>query len=259
MRKNAQLTIFMGIGLIIMLALVLLSYSGSDPGSSGASPGVDAAGIRGFVESCMSRVGEWAVYDVALQGGYYAAPELSAPFFYMDIPYYWHNETSFVPSGQEIEKQLALYVFDALNSSCLDDFAPFREQGYSVTGARLDNPSEISAAIVRGGVDFSLAHPFRFSRGESSISVDSFHAVVPLDIGKARDLGGMFIEEQRKHPNEIPLSAFAVLANSNNFTFGITYLSEDEIIYSLNFDVPHKEPLTYAFVGRYDWSDLRDG
>ncbi|MBS3111317.1 hypothetical protein J4435_04430 [Candidatus Woesearchaeota archaeon] len=257
MQKRAQITIFLVIAIIMIGTLFLLSYSQDT--IDAIRPSADTTGIKGFVQSCMSQIGEWAVYDTSLQGGYYTPPEPNFPYFYVAIPYYWNNQAASIPSQGEIEQELAAYLFDNINHTCLNDFNDFRKLGYRIYGARLSDPSEISAVMRDGSVLFTLRHPISFEKGNSKTTLDSFQVSIPLDMKKPYDLSNAVIAEQSRYPNEMPLSSLAALAAANNFTFEITYFGEDDVLYSLIFDVPHKEPLVYGFMARYDWSELRYG
>ena len=258
MQKRVQIKVFLAIGFVMVAALFLLSY-GEDALDSVRPSSQNPSVIESFIESCISQVGEWAVYDTSLQGGYYIPPEPAFPYFYADIPYYWYNRTASMPSQEQAERQLALYLFDNINHTCLNDFSDFRKLGYKVYGTGLSDPGEVSAAMRDDDVLFTLRHPISFEKGNSKTTLDSFQVSIPLDMKKPYDLSNAVIAEQSRYPNEMPLSSLAALAAANNFTFEITYFGEDDVLYSLIFDVPHKEPLVYGFMARYDWSELRYG
>ncbi len=258
MEKRAQLSIFVIIGFVIMVTSLLLLYTPENQNPLQGLSGESAA-FRGFVESCMSQVGERAIYDTSLQGGYYRPPELSAQYFYIDVPYYWRNGTNYMPAKDQLESELALYLFENLNTGCLDDFTSFKEIGYNVSGAALNTVNEVSAIIRNGDVLFSIRHPIGFTKEDTTLAISSFQAAVPIDLKKAYDITGLILQEQREYPHEIPLSFISLLAKEKNFTFGVMNYGDDEILYSMVFDIPFKEPLVYGFVSRYDWSELRHG
>ena len=178
---------------------------------------------------------------------------MSTRFVSLYLPYYWLNGASLLPALEDIENQLALYLMDNINV-CLNDFLPYKELGYEIV---YKEGFESDAAITPNNVIFSMEYPIELKKGSSSSSFSSFNAKVDVNIRQAYSYAAAVVEEQKKHPNEIPESFINSLAYRNGFTMEMVDYNKDEEVISLLIPQKNKDELIYAFVHKYNWSELR--
>jgi len=260
MQKRGQITIFILISLIVVIAFFVVSYiDGQDQEEKVLQNNDFSVSFQSYVESCVKSVGEQAVYDVALQGGYYIPAELSVPYYNAHMTYYWYNGTNLLPGKELIESELEIYLLDNV-FDCFDGFTPFIDTGYSVNEIDpLGDSIQAKVNIRPHDVLFTFEYPISLKKGTLTAEYDKYQAAVPLEFEKAYSLASSIVDEQKKYPNEKPLSFISLLALENDFTFELIDYENDDVIYSLVFNDTIGKPLIYSFASKYDWSEYRYG
>ncbi len=165
MNKKGQVTLFVILGLVIVIGLAFYFYiqNRSQPILNVERFTGEVGRVQAYVESCIEQVGRRGLDELGRHGGYIDPlnPEYT-PFTidynnidqsesdlaFLDyrnkdsgIVYWqyakssddcWHCEVSSLsPPIASMEEQLGLYIDDNLQS-CLDDFSSFKEQGYII-------------------------------------------------------------------------------------------------------------------------------
>jgi len=251
MPTKAQLSVFFIIAIVIVAAFVAVTFISKEDTKTEIPTNDFSISFQSYVENCLRAVGEQAIYENSLQGGYYSLPEQTLPFFLAYVPYYWYNKTNLMPSKETMEFELAYYVYDHI-AQCLNNFEPFEQQGYQITA---NNEPIVAASVLNGKVSFAFDYFVEISKGESKKTFSGFNTDVPIDLLRATGYVAQIMEEQEKYPNESPISFITLLAEQNNFSFEIVDENESDAVYGLIFDVPGKQPLVYGFAAHYDWSN----
>ena len=128
--KRGQITIFIIIGLIIVIAVGLFYLKSSVetkelekiPDYQIAEP------IRFFVQSCLDNVVDNGIFYTNFQGGYYDVPN-SLYYFFAEIPFYFYLGNDALPDKATFESEFSKYVKNEL-PICINNFEAFKEMGY---------------------------------------------------------------------------------------------------------------------------------
>ena len=245
MKKRGQTTVFIVIGVVIVLIALLVVYLDSKKIIGKRGDDFNTNPVSTFIESCLETNLKAGVNYVGLQGGYYNEPVISKYYSYYNIPYYWYNNQSHVPEISVIEQEISEYVKNYL-PSCINDFKIFGDSKYEI------EQGEISAktTINELGVQISIDYPIVIKSEGKSVSIDRFSSSVSGDLKKAYDASRLIIEEQKKTPNEMPLGFVAELADEKGFTFE-TITDGSDVIYSLIFG--ENNVFIYNFAANYEW------
>ncbi|MAG73049.1 hypothetical protein CL620_01930, partial [archaeon] len=133
MQKRGQLTVFIVVGLILLLLLVGFFALQSSITTKGLEPEMpqDVSAIKLFVDGCLMQATGQAVRDVALRGGYVTPPELALTQNQDIVPYYFKDETRHDTSLEFIANQVSLETQTKLGN-CIADFTTFEDQGYDI-------------------------------------------------------------------------------------------------------------------------------
>jgi hypothetical protein len=128
--KKGQITIFIILGILLLLGLVLVLTLKSEVITFNPDEVIltEKGKIETFILSCIKEVGEEAVFLVGLQGGYIEAPQtaLSLPVSPAhSIPYWAYGETTNIPTLEQIKQRIDTYVVDNLRS-CILNLEPFQ-------------------------------------------------------------------------------------------------------------------------------------
>ena len=121
MNKKGQITIFIIIAVIIIGAVILYFLLGNKLNSGISGQYTD--NVYDYVEVCIEEGGEEAIYEISKNGGYNIQPEISTESGY---PYYYINQTSYMPTKENIENELSSYV-QGYTANCVRDFKTFSD------------------------------------------------------------------------------------------------------------------------------------
>ncbi len=172
MKKRAQITLFVIVGLLLITLVYFFLYSinyqkfKSDIVRSTKLP-PDVEGIRQNVELCFKESGENALVLIGLQGGYAVSPIKSYEINNLYVPFYYFEGSNLMPSLKDIESEISDYVSNAMQK-CVDinEIKGFdaRLEKTSISSNIGDNKVIISAnyplTLIKGNVTFKLIQPY---------------------------------------------------------------------------------------------------
>ncbi len=224
-KKRGQVTVFIIIGLVILLIIVLAMIMKSRTTERELTPKLDTVPaefeeLQRFVVGCVDKTGEEAMVKVGEHAGYIDPldPELTGRSFdlgrnptrsevvYMDpqyaVPYWWYLKTPFdctacqlsdedVPSIEELQDQINRYVDHAFKD-CIGDFSEFKEKGIEVTE---NGDPETTSTIGQDTVSIYVNYPITAKLGDKEASLSNFPVDIELrfreiyDLAKAITLG----------------------------------------------------------------------
>lgn len=192
--KKAQITLFMIIGLFLLLSLGLfLYYKSAAEEKPVVLQAIDTASLTSYVESCIEATGKEVVETVALQGGIYE------PVFYKtyqgaNISYWCYGESpnqcvNALLLKEDIAAQIILGIRDKL-PNCFD-FKTMEQQGYTITEGSFDS----TVIIRKDAIDISLEYPITMKKKDEEAIAESFHATLQSSLGELYDTA-LFILNQ---------------------------------------------------------------
>ncbi len=199
---KAQVTIFIIIGLVMLIAVGITLYAAS---LIAKTPKLVKSNVKSFVEDCLKQSGEKAFFDLGQNAGTlitrpvnnvgcsdhecrfyaepYAYPWVKFPFIDGEESFVGYFGDSKLPSLDDIKEKLEENIeFNLL--SCVNDFGVLKEQGVVVK--QLDNPN-VSVLLTKFDhiskekfttvkLDWSLVE----SINKQETRFDSFSAQIPV-------------------------------------------------------------------------------
>lgn len=131
---KAQITIFIILGLVILLAVVFVVFFKKEPAQQ-KEPS-DAKPVEDFVLSCMQQVGKEGLDILGLQSGYIYLPQIIErnPTAHvrldrqgvLKLPMWYYEGEDRTPSLEFMERELAIYIKQNL-PSCTNKFTAFQD------------------------------------------------------------------------------------------------------------------------------------
>jgi hypothetical protein len=123
MGKRGQFTLFVILGIIVLILAGLLIYFRTDLFfyvglSDGLSNPSEVNEIRSEIAECFETLALDSIYYVSANGGYYGLPGDSFYYSYLSVPYYLYGGEIDYPSKEEIEEEI-IYYFDQQYEFCL--------------------------------------------------------------------------------------------------------------------------------------------
>ena len=200
MKKRSQVTLFIIIGLFILVTLALILYVRitADPG-----PGVEKKDpVKRYVEECTKQVTEDALARIGMQAGFVTLDKaaivednvlvsgsVGMPYwFYQDHSGFDRSEMPMLEKSYEgdtsIESQLEHYIGENLQD-CLAGFSVFEAQGTEVAEMGILEPDAI---FTEESVEIQLDYPLRIYEGQGMRTEDDYHVSIPVRLKKVYEL-----------------------------------------------------------------------
>ncbi len=182
MEKRGQITLFIVIGILLIIAVVLIIVYEEQITLSQILPDTlfpqKTGTIENFVESCADNVVRDGMALLGAQGGYIWLPATieNNPLSYVDtglkVPYWHYHTESRIPTLEIMEAHLSRYVNENLRG-CLDNFAAFKDQYDIVEKGDVITETSINDDVVL----FSIMYPFDVidKDGKKVTELEKFH------------------------------------------------------------------------------------
>src|SRR3989339_303224 len=184
--KNAQLTIFIIISILIVAVVVLFFTLRGNLNLPGKPVSPETTKIKNFVQTCLDDSLESVVFKVGENGGYYFPPKVSTPI--LEVPYYIKNNKSLMPSKEDIEREISRGIEREL-FFCIGNFELFSPE-YEITKGKMTPPE---VAIESERVLVEMNYPLTIQKGGSKSKIEDFSSEIPVRLGIVYDAVAEFI------------------------------------------------------------------
>ncbi|MAG02987.1 hypothetical protein CMI42_06625 [Candidatus Pacearchaeota archaeon] len=247
--KRGQATIFIIIGILIMF--VVITFLSFDYHSNNKNQIVINT-INNYIISCLDESLIKSLRFFGTQGIIYDNSDDFRNLTYFNVPYYYYQGESRISSLDESEKIIANYS-GAYFEECINDFKIFIDHNIRETGEK-----EISIKSSEGSVNIFLEYPLIIKKGNYTVNIEGFETGVDFDFKKVYNIAYEFIKEQDENPNYIPMGYLGILSYEEKINIQYSYLTYDDIIYTLTFDRLKllDKPYVLSFAIKYDFSSL---
>lgn len=260
MLKRGQVTVFIIIGILVLLTVGLffvvksVTEEKTEAEQEAIVEAYEFDSIKVFIDHCLERVSNDGVTFVSSRGGYYHVPEPAEDQIFVKIPFYFNVGEKRFPTKEVIAHQIELYIENQMKT-CLNDFAVFKNQGFSFV------EEEMKANVLLGrNILFELDYSLQAQKGGTIKQFREFSYTLPVNFEDVYSIVDQTVLEQEKNPNFVPLGHLSVASQENDFTFEVSYLDNDVVVYSYTFDryLIDGEGYVFVFANRYDWSELAE-
>jgi len=227
-RKKAQVTLFIIIGIVILLGVITVIYISSQ--RTKVTEGeiiriqdvpVSFRPIVNYATKCLEDTAVIAFKKIGEHGGYIDPDDiyLSERAFSIeqdptesdalhlgdqDVVYWWYMESqnncidctwsSLIPTIGEIEDQVDRYIEREMRN-CIAGFRTFTDQGFEVTEENI----EATTTINEQDVQIALKYPLKVKRGDAEFEISNFGVTLNLRFTDVYSLAlGTTIEQMNK-------------------------------------------------------------
>ena len=216
MNKRGQITIFMVVGILIILTVGFFIFRGETQKEE-LLVNYDlikvpySSSVENYVQSCLNEVSEKGLLRTGHQGGYYNPPvDYSIVFFDDLLPYYYFDDTSMVIEKDKAEEELKKYVEEKM-VECVNDFVLHKEQGYNIYA---ENP--VVQVTYATQTIIELTYPLRISKGQSVTEVSQFIYSTPIKLNKFLTTARKIVEHYKENVGFICLTCLDGWADDEN-------------------------------------------
>lgn len=243
MHNKGQITVFIIIGIVIFIVVSIIVVIRSDDSEMNVMKEINLLSntqnlgvqIESLIDDCANKLLNEAIYHNGRQGGYYYLRNNPTPIKYLDyiIPFYIYENESYMPSIDEIERQLVFYIKDKL-PGCVNNFMIFKHTGYNFES---NNPN-ITVDISEDVVVMEVIYPIKATNLEqiSVITQDSYLIVEHFSYMNVYSILKEIVSGLKENYGMIPISLLADLADENQFRFGLVDVGPTSTLLYLIFN-----------------------
>ncbi len=256
--SKSQTTIFIITAVLIISSIALIIYSRTSSKKSelgreyfinqGIEPSID--NIQNFIVDCLEETSLEALKIIGIQGGYYIEPEIYYNLEWAFIPYYYYQGQFLMPTNEEVERQLSLFVDDGL-SFCLNEinFKTFQLE-YS--------PPSTKSAIQKNKVTFTTdlsttiqneGKTTQFELAKHSIAINS-------SLYEILEVANYITESHKDDKNFICINCLTEIAKERNLFVDFIAFEEDSTLIMLLENSTAPEPYIFEFLNKYTINEI---
>ena len=235
MEKKGQVTLFIVIGMILVLMFFLLIFFYDPAQTVEESEPADFMGLENFIVNCLEESMLDAIYDVSNQGGWMYFPDNHVTYERTST-----RDVSVALDFTRDDENVSLDLDEIRNNIetlsennilfCVDDFNEYKQRGFNVSYGEPDVDLEIQDVRVIFDVDFPVNATFMGSRHSLS-NFGSFR--YPLMLGNFYNVYTFINEFVMDDQSQIPLNSLDFV-NPMGITFHIHIESDvNSVIYHI--------------------------
>ena len=202
-KRGGQVTIFIILALIVVIAGAVVLHLRSLPFEEQEFVEPRLVPVKGYVESCIYSVAERGIRLLGAGGGYIRVPEriTTNPRSYLAIgpelknPYWWYDGVVAAPSEDYIISQLEYYIEDNLKR-CIDGFSAFGGE-YQINALR-DLQTEI--VLTNNDVLVNVNYPIEifYRLNKTKMEMENFKQVIPIRLKKIFEMAKTIMERENR-------------------------------------------------------------
>lgn len=256
MNNKSQITIFILIGLVILLSAIFLLYLKSNVGEKeraqidkNIKAPFELQPIKAFVDDCLKEVAENGLILIGKQGGYYNLPKNSVKNHLFKTAYYY-NKIKLMPSLTTIENEISSYINEGLDL-CINNFTIFEKLGYDISQKRINAKTTIS----KEGVFISVNLPLEIKKNEVSQKIENFNLNVPyVHLKTIHNISEEMVNEFMEDEAGVCLSCLYELSRKNNIYANMLDYLNNTLIFTLkDYNISLKDkPYNFTFAIKYE-------
>ena len=207
--KRGQVTLFVILAIVIVAGIIVF-FSFRNNFQIKPSIPTTIQPIHSFVQDCLEETSENSLIRIGNRGGYFLI--FDEPSIEGRIPYYLQGTQKTIPTQEEIEQNLAGFVYEEL-SFCILNFKDFRDE------FEIEHDLEnVNSQILDNQVRFALDYPVTISKigSETTYQLKDFEINIPIRLNRIYQVSEEIVQEQAQHPESICLSCLYDLGENYN-------------------------------------------
>ena len=253
MPKKAQITLFIILGIVIVIAALIVIYVQSNliKTTEGETRDIikqpyTSANVKLFVESCLDISANKGITLLGMRGGFieFPADVNTMVTSRTIIPFLYYRGENKLPTLTKMGEELSKYVNHEM-IVCLDGLNEFKNMGYIIETGNVNTTTNISDSSVVIRVDYPII--IKDEKGKTEIS--EFYKQVPLKLGKIHKLADDIMAESVEYDN------YDVLIPELNFDTDLSYdyypIAMDTFLWIIQDDTSMRETYSFMFGTKY--------
>ncbi|MHA2023135.1 MAG: hypothetical protein ACTSWQ_05690, partial [Candidatus Thorarchaeota archaeon] len=225
MKKRGQITTFIIIGLVLVVAVLLFFFVRKLVSEPTGEPGIpDATSVKRFTETCMKDIIKQGAVDIMEGAGYLNYEEVYPDTIFKrdailkmpnKIPLWYYKGEDRMPTQRDMESQLE-HLLETELPVCLDDYSSFDAFLDVEQQGTMDSEVYINREDISISVDLALTVTDKLDQKEESLS--GFAETVKTQLGKLYALASVLHRSENQNAF-LEFITDDVIANGEEFPY----------------------------------------
>jgi len=204
-KKRGQITVFIIVGLLILLTYFLLSYYGKESIEERELINPEFIPVQEYVETCTKTIAREAIDIIGVNGGYITFPERvkSNPNSYLQLspidamknPYWWYDGRFAIPPLDYLKKQISDYTKEHI-PECINNFSSFYNKYTIINLGDFDVITEIGEEDVTVKTIYPIVIKDKFNK--TLAELQNYIITIPIRLKKVHELASEIMEREKK-------------------------------------------------------------
>jgi len=205
LKKRGQITVFIIIGLIVLLTYFTLSYYRKESIEETELIQPELIPVQQFVMTCTKTLAREAIDIIGINGGYIYFPQWiqNNPNSYLKLspiedlknPYWWYDGEQAIPPLDFIAKQIEDYT-EAGMAGCLDNFSAFHQEYDVIELGSFNVIAEIGEEDVTVKTIYPIEVKDKFNK--TLAELQKFPVRIPVRLKQVHKLAKEIMERENK-------------------------------------------------------------
>ena len=201
--RKAQVTVFIIIGLVLVLGVGIIIFTQKQSAPSPRAVPSNVQPVNDFVIGCIDQVGKDALTILGAQGGYIKLPSViernpnahvrQDPQGLVKTPFWYYEGEDRTPSLEFMEREVASYIKENL-PACIDNFQAFEKQA----SVREKGALVPVVTIAEKQVIMTLRWPIEVNKGGQVVPFVEFTQAFPVRLKEMWELASLTIKKENE-------------------------------------------------------------
>jgi len=247
--KRGQISIFIILAVVIIVGILLIGYFIKKNNDNKVSeeffenidvkPSLDK--IENSIFDCVNKVSEESLESIAVQGGYYNAPDNYFDLGWTFVPYFYYNKIKNVPDIDVVESELKNYVQDniyfCLNEINVKDF----DLSYNVP--------DVDVKILGESVEFNVDMKVVVKKEKNSIQFDlnNYKIVYYSSLKNILELSNYIVDSYVEDSENICIDCLVDRADEKDVYVDLIEFEDDSTIVIIS-ENKYNKPYAFEFL-----------
>ncbi|MBI2662949.1 hypothetical protein HYX15_00255 [Candidatus Woesearchaeota archaeon] len=249
--KRGQITLFIIMGIMILLAFGVVNYGKNVAKllnlqmdiESGSELSYTSLDIKNYIQECVEQTAIQSITSLGLHGGTLKERDKGERIGLSFVNYGYFIGENTLPPIKMMEDELSNYMNEALDI-CLNDFFKFEDK-IKISSQKTDTRVEI-----RENVLFNVNKTFKVIDKETTITSNEFYVEIPVRLEYMHNLSNIIIDEEIRDAGWLPYD----LMTKFDVNIAVYPYKEDVIIFSLidNKSILNGQYFEFQFANKFD-------
>lgn len=257
MNKRGQITILIIVSILILFVIIITIFINNKSYSTDFEKAFSKLGIiaetsiiKSSIIDCLEQTSKDANFMIGLQGGYYTPPLKSENVGFIFIPYYYYEGEFLNPPKEKIEKELAIYLDNNLDS-CI------KELKYEDFSLDYKN-SKSYTKIYENKIDFTSDLTISIKKDDliENINLEEHTITIESPLSKILEVADYITASHKENPDLICMSCVSEMAKERNLY--VDFLDFDDVnakyttLVVISENLTDSTPYIFEFLNKYN-------